>query len=292
MRQQQGSMIPWQGGKFYSAETIVDAFPNPTAYSIYCELFCGACHVLIRKPSYSHVEVINDLNNDLVNFWMQFRDNIEALEERCRSLPYSREVYYTYHKSLFDGTELEPLERAARWFYVLRSNFSAYLQPSPGGWHNGIRTKDRQKWGGNAQSYHSAIDLFLYMQKRFKHIMIDNRDFEFVFKQWDKPRTLFYVDPPYVDFEAYYGQGKQGFTLQDHERLAQLLNNSSAYIALSYYPHSEIDRLYPADKWRRVTWETYKHSQRTKDTHDASTELLLLNYPPQQPTLWHREDLI
>src|SRR5437588_3695894 len=113
--------------------------------------------------------------------------------------------------------------------------------------------------------------------------MIENRDFEIVFKQWDKPRTLFYLDPPYVDFESYYGQGKQGFSLQDHERLAQLLNNSSAYIALSYYPHPVVDTLYPAEKWRRVTWETSKHSQRTKDTHDTATELLLLNYPPQQP---------
>jgi Site-specific DNA methylase len=130
---QDKSPIPWQGGKHYSAAKIVSAFPDCNNYNIYCELFCGACHVLIRKGPCNHLEIINDLNNDLVNFWMQCRDHAEKLEADCRSLLYSREIYYSYHKSLFDGTELDPLERATRWFYVLRSNFNAYLQPSPGG---------------------------------------------------------------------------------------------------------------------------------------------------------------
>jgi site-specific DNA-adenine methylase len=128
------------------------------------------------------------------------------------------------------------------------------------------------------------------MQKRFQYVMIENRDFEFVFKQWGKTGSLIYVDPPYADFEHYYGQGKQGFSLEDHERLAQLLNNTQAYVALSYYPHPLVDKLYPADKWRRVTWDTVKHSQRTKDKHDTAQELLLLNYSPAQQSLWDMED--
>lgn len=116
--------------------------------------------------------------------------------------------------------------------------------------------------------------------------MIDNRDFEQVFRHWNKPRTLFYVDPPYVDTEHYY---EHPFTLQDHKRLATLLNSTSAYIALSYYPHPLLDELYPANKWRRVTWETPKHSQRTKVTHDIATEMLLCNYPEVSMSLWDLE---
>jgi DNA adenine methylase len=272
------SPLPWQGGKHSSAGTIISAFPVPSSYDVYCELFCGASHVLIHKPPYNHIEVINDLNKDLINFWMQCRDNVEALEERCRSLPYSREIYYTYHKSLFDDTELEPLERAVRWFYVLRSNFTGYLKNSPGGWDS---TKKHRTC--SAHSYHSSVNLFSCMQQRFRGVMIDNRDFAEVFKHWNKSNTLFYVDPPYISTEHYY---TQPFTLQDHERLAKLLNASPAYVALSYYPHPRLDELYPASKWRRITWETPKHSQRTKDTHDIATEMLLCNYPAAQTTLW------
>jgi DNA adenine methylase len=270
------------GGKHYSARHIIKQFPSPSAYDTYCELFGGAAHVLMQKKPYRHVEAYNDINGDLVNFWMQCRDNLEALEERCRSLPYSREVYYRYHYSLWDGTDLEPLERAARWFYVLRSNFSAHIDPQPKGWSSGIKNTK----SGPVHSYHSAIDLFKQVQERFKLVMIDNRDFAAVFKVYNKPRMLIYADPPYIGTEHYYNQS---FTMADHERLADLLNKSSAFVVLSYYPHPALDDLYPADKWRRITWETPKHAQKTNEKHDYATELLLLNYPSAQASLWDLE---
>lgn len=277
------SPVPWMGGKHHSARIIIKHFPLPNSYDSYVELFGGGCSILIAKDPYRHVETVNDINGDLVNFWMQCRDNTEILEDRCRSLPYSREIYYKYHYSLFDGSELDPLERAVRWFYVMRSNFSAHLHPVPTGWSSG--SKDRT--AGAAHSYHSAIDLFKQVQKRFQRVMIDNRDFAEVFKQHDKSRTFFYCDPPYIDTEHYYNQP---FAMQDHERLAALLNASPAYVALSYYPHPALDALYPVEKWCRVTWQTSKHSQKTKENKDTATELLLCNYPPAQTTLWDSAD--
>lgn len=273
------SPLPWIGGKHYSAPCILQAFPHHKSYDVYCDLFGGAAHVLIQKPAYKHVEVYNDINGDLVNFWMQCRDNGAALEERCRTLPYARSLYYQYQKSLFDGTEIEPLERAVRWFYVLRSSFSGHHRASPNGWQAGCKDANH----GSAHAYHGAIDLFSQLSKRMSRVQIDNRDFADVFALWNTKRTLFYIDPPYVDAEYYY---EDAFTLQDHQRLAALLNSTPAYVALSYYPHPLLDELYPADKWNRITWETFKHSQRTKETHDKATEMLLTNYPPATQDLW------
>lgn len=275
------SPINWIGGKHYSARHIIAQFPLPSQYDTYCELFGGAAHVLMQKTVYRHVEVYNDVNGDLVNFWLQCRSNVDILEEHCRSLPYSRRLYYEYHKSLFDGTELEPLERATRWFYVMRSNFNGHLDPTPTGWCSGVKSKGCAP----SHAYHGAIELFRSVQERFKYVQIDNRDFEQVFKLYDKSRTLFYLDPPYLDTEFYYHNEKP-FTMTDHERLAQLLNDTSAYVVLSYYPHPVLDELYPISKWRRVTWETPKHSQRTLQSRDKATELLLCNYQARQASLW------
>lgn len=277
------SPINWIGGKHYSARHIIAQFPNPSAYNCYCEPFGGGAHVFMQKKPYNHVEVYNDTNQDVVNFWRQCRDNLELLEKKCREILYSRELYYEYHASLHDGTVLGPLERAVRWFYVLRSSFSAHVDPSPVGWTCGAKGETT----GAAHSYQSAIDLLKHVQKRFRTVMIDNRDFEHIFKLYDKGKTLFYVDPPYIDTEFYYNQP---FTMVDHKRLANLLNTSSAYVALSYYPHPALDELYPASRWRRVTWETPKHAQRTNDTRDYATELLLLNYPSAQKSLWDEEE--
>ncbi len=269
------SPVPWIGGKHTGAPLILKIFPPKESYDLYCEPFMGGCHVIAHKPIWKHYEVINDLNGDLVNFWLQLRDHTEALASRLDTLPYSRELHYNYHRDLFDGTELDPLERAVRWYYVLQSSFGSWLRPtSSTGWKNAPRNPGR----GQPHSYHAALELFAAVSKRFRFVEIDNRDFEIVIRQHQGLRTLFYVDPPYVGVEDYYRQTNSVFTLADHERLAAVLNTTSAMVMLSYYDHPLLDHWYPPDRWRRVQWDTVKHSQRTKATHDSVTELLLCNY--------------
>jgi DNA adenine methylase len=277
------SPLSWIGGKYYSAPQILRSFPAPSDYDTYVELFGGAAHVLIQKPPSRHTEVYNDLSGDLVNFWMQCRNQAQAVEQRCRTLPYARSLYYAYHRSLFDGTPLDPLERAVRWFYVLRSTFSSEPPArSANGWSAGAKSKGHNA----AHSYQSALDLFAVIQERLRFVLIDQRDFAEVFHSYDSPRALFYVDPPYLGYEQYYHTEGHRFTLADHQRLAALLNATRAYVALSYYPHPALDELYPPERWQRTTWHTTKHSQRTNHTRDVATELLLTNYEPGTRELW------
>ena len=276
------SPIPWIGGKHYSAQRIVEAFPNPALYDAYVEPFGGAASVLLARPRNSrHTEVFNDINGDLVNFWTQCRDNAAHLEARLASLPYSRAHYYQYHKSLSSET-LDPLERAVRWFYVQRSSFTGWERGSSAtGWKASTIPSSN-----DARAYHSAISLLTRLQERFKHVLIDARDFEKVIASYNRPRSLFYCDPPYIGAEQYY---RHPFTMADHERLAQLLNASPAFIAISYYPHPALGDLYPEPEWRRITWRTVKHSQRTKETRDQAVEILLCNYAPGTWMLWDEQ---
>lgn len=286
MSTQLRSPVPWMGGKHYMARFILATFPPKEAYDLYCEPFMGGCHVIAQKPAWKHYEVINDTNGDLVNFWMQCRDNSERLQHRLDTLPYSRELHYDYHAGLFNGAELEPLERAVRWYYVLQGSFNAHLKPTSVGWKNAPRYPGR----GQPHAFHSAVNLFTAMAERLRYVEIDNRDFETVIRQHEKPRTLFYVDPPYLNVEDYYRTQTATFTLADHERLARVLNASPALIILSYYDDPILADLYPAEKWRRITWQTFKHSQRTKESHDAATELLLMNYPAASG-LWDESEV-
>lgn len=274
------SPLVWMGGKAHLAQKILASFPPPESYDTYVEPFGGAAHVMLAKPPYRHVEVYNDVNDDLVNFWLQCRDHMNTLVERLDSLPYARKTYYDYHESLFDGTALDPLERATRWFYVLRCSFRPEVSKTPSGWINGPKSPGV----GRTQSYFSALSLFTAVKARFRLVEIDNRGFEQIIKQHESPRALIYCDPPYLDVEHYY-QGS--FNLEDHKRLATLLNNTPSKVALSYYPHPLLDELYPENRWRRIMWKTPKHSQRTKETHDIATEMLLCNFPAQCATLWN-----
>jgi DNA adenine methylase len=276
------SPLPWMGGKYYSAARILAAFPTPDRYDVFVDLFGGAAHVLLQKPRTHHVEVYNDINQDLVNFWMQCRDHAAALQERCRTLPYSRALYYQYHESLYNGEPLDPLERAARWFYVLRNTFNGRIEPVARGWNASTRCEVR--------AYHTALDLFPLVQERWQHVLIDCRDFAEVLRSYEGKRTLVYADPPYLGVEGYYRQndGTIVFPHEDHVRLASLLNATSALVALSYYPHPLLEELYPVEKWYRANWQVKKHAQRPAQVRARATELLLCNYPPRvsHRSLW------
>lgn len=275
------SPLLWVGGKSASASRILAAFPPPDTYDTYVEVFGGAAHVLVRKPPYKHLEVYNDLNDDLVRFWMAARNQPEALQQRIDSLPYSRSLYGTYRQSLRRHEPMEDLERAARWFYLLRSTFGGVPDFSKG-WGYTV-----EQGHNRAQSIRTATALLALVAERFRCVQIEHQDFASIIQTYQTPRTLFYVDPPYVGCEDYCDEcdGTALFTEQDHHRLAALLNATPALVALSYYEHPLVRELYPAAYWRCMIWTQAKAVERMRERRQYGCEMLLMNYP-QALSLW------
>lgn len=266
------------GGKSASAERIVSLFPPASTYTRFVDTCGGAAHVLMALPS-GHEEIYNDLENNLVAFWLEMQSNAAGMQAYLDTLLYSREVYYRFYRSLFDGTPLTQFERATRYFYCLRMTGTGWLRKSPVGWDHR---------GSNVQSFRSAIELFEQVQERFRYVAIDNRDVLDTIRRYDSPTTLFYVDSPYIGTEQYYEASKKGYP---HEELARLLQNIQGMAALSYYPHPSFGEWYPAEKWRRVTWTQHKSSQiqLAAREEDTATEMLLCNYPEAKQSLWSEE---
>lgn len=280
MTQSVKSPLKRVGGKHAAAARIVAAFPAPGAYDTYVEPCAGACHVLMAKSACSHEEIINDLDGSLIAFWREMLTNAPAMQAYLDRLPYARQLYYDFYRSLFDGSDLSQFDRAVRYFYCLRSTGTGWLRRSPVGWDHR---------GSNVCSFRNAIELFEAVQDRLKYVAIDNREALVSIKRYDSSRTLHYVDPPYIGAEQYYTASKHGFP---HADLATLLNQVQGYVALSYYPAPELDVWYPVEKWRRVAWQQHKSSQIALETReeDTATELLLCNYPEPVKTLWSKED--
>lgn len=278
----QRSPITQPGGKFYSVKHILPKFPHHSAYKTYVEVFGGTGVLMLNKPPHNHLEVFNDANSDLINWWMQCRNHPEELREQADSLPYSRQLYEQWQASLFDGTEMSDMERAVRWFYVLRSSVGGRLRETSGNWGYGI------KLNGDSivSKYRSACQLLEIISDRFRYAQIEHSDFEHIITTYERSTTFFYCDPPYIETEYIYEN--LPFTEQDHRNLAALLNNTPAMVALSYYPHPLVDELYPASKWRRVTWSVYKSVEKTTEARQKATEMLLCNYPEQvvSQSLW------
>jgi DNA adenine methylase len=278
MNTQLRSPLKTVGGKAAAAERILAAFPPPHCYDRYIETFGGAGHVLFAKPAYGHEEVYNDSSHNLYIFWQQLKMNAEEMQRQLDDLLYERATYYQFHKSLFDGTKLTDLDRAIRFFYVLRSTGTGWIRLSPVGWNYRAES---------LHAFRSAVELFPLAKERLHYVAIDDRDCLATIKRYDSPRALFFCDPPYIGTEHYYEASRDGF---DHEALAQALNHARSYVALSYYPHPLLDKLYPSDRWRRMTWSQKKSSALKVENGDVhtgtATELLLMNYSEQRGGLF------
>jgi DNA adenine methylase len=267
----------WVGGKFQSAERIIGLFPASSLYDRYVEPCGGMAHIFFARPRHGE-EVYNDLNDLLYNFWKQVQVHGEEIAARLPVL-YSRALYYEYYRSLFDGSPLDPVEKAVRWFYVLRSTGTGWIRKSPVGWDNRV---------SNAHAYLNMRETFTAVQERLRGVLIDNRDVLYVLRKYaaERPRTLVYVDPPYIGAEQYYETPPF-----PHEQMAASLNALGCYVALSYYPHPKLDEWYPASKWRRITWEQHKPSSiggNIETYEHTATEMLLCNYAGETPapSLW------
>lgn len=276
------SPLRWIGGKFAAARRIVAAFPPDSTYKTYVEVFGGAAHVLFCKPPGKHLEVVNDRNRDLVNFWMMARDCSEALQVCIDSLPYSRSLFENYRASLERAEPMDNIERAARWFYVHRSTFGGSPDHRKG-WAYSI---DGDRGHSQAGSLRSATALLTCVAERFRKVQIECQDFAKLIQVYERPRTLFYVDPPYIGCEDYYATDDVPLFIEEqHRHLAALLNVTPALVALSYYEHPLIDELYPPSRWRKATWMQAKAVEKTHKAREYGQEVLLMNYPETQ-SLW------
>lgn len=285
MTTQLHSPLHWIGGKARSAQRIVEAFPHPSTYDVYGDVFCGACHVIFAKPPSTHLEAINDLNKRLVNFWMQVRDEAEHLQWKLKTLPYAECLFEVYRQEIETGDEIE---QAARWYYVNRSTIMGHNDSGKGWMYAGAHVKSTYDVPSKALSYHNAVETLTALTERLGNVQIHAWDFARMIEKYQSPRTLFYCDPPYHGAERYYAvDNTPPFTADDHKRLATLLNATPAMVALSYYDSPELDMLYPLSKWRRIAWTIFKDTSRMNKELQIGHEVLLCNYAvPAQQLTW------
>ena len=80
-------------------------------HNCWVEAFCGSAAITLRKEP-APIEVINDIDNEIVNFFEQLRNNHDALCNAIELTPYAEEELYSARIHLDD---LSNLERARRF---------------------------------------------------------------------------------------------------------------------------------------------------------------------------------
>jgi DNA adenine methylase len=217
--------LSYVGGKRALAKRVIGLFPKHTTY---VEAFAGGAQVFFHKPP-SKVEVLNDLDGEIVNFFRVCQAHYEELLRYLRFTLVSRKYFDLLRAT--DPTTLTDIQRAARYLYLLKNSFASLIRHPVFHWHV------VQPPGFNPER---LPELLQNTHKRLERVQIDCLPYEVVLRNYDRPSTLFFLDPPYFGRKLY----RYNFEESDFQKLAEQLRDIKGKFVLTLNDVPEVRTLF------------------------------------------------
>ena len=216
------AILKYPGAKWRIANWIIENMPE---HHSYVEPFFGSGAVFFNKQP-SNIETINDLDEDVVNFFEVVRENTEKFAEMLYMTPYSRKVYEQSYES--EGSRLY---RA--WKFCVRINMSrGYRCNAVTGWKNDVQGRGRAY---AAQVWSKMPDIVMQAAERLRGVQIERRTALDIIKKFDHPKCLIYCDPPYLLSTRRGKQYNAEMSDREHEELLHALLINKSKIMISGY---------------------------------------------------------
>ena len=246
------SPVRWFGSKSRLVGRFLEMIPE---HHTYVEVFGGGASLLFGKPP-SKVEVYNDLDSGLVNFFRVLRDpaKYEGLQRLALLTPYAREEY-DFCKHTWAQCE-DDVERAYRWYVMARSTFSGALQH--GGWSS-VTHESVRGISASVNVWLRGIEMLPEIHARLMMVQIEQADWRRILERYDDPQAFMYLDPPYVLSTRSRTRYPSDITEADHVEMVDRLLAMKSKVLLSGYRHPVYDPLEAAG-WKRLDIQTACHS--------------------------------
>lgn len=225
--------LRYWGSKWLLSDWIVQHF---TPHVTYVEPFCGGAAVFFRKDP-APVEVLNDLNGDVINFFDVLRARSDELIQAIDLTPFSRQEF----ERSFEPSE-DSLDRARKFYVRSYQSFGAGGIARRTGWRHVI---DDERRSTPAQDWNRLGGLEK-AARRLKDASLECRDALWVIEHYDTPKSLFYVDPPYVLSSRNRSTGRYAVEMNDdqHRELADCLHQVQGAVIVSGYQSELYDEIY------------------------------------------------
>jgi len=222
--------LRYHGGKWILAPWIISHFPE---HRTYVEPFGGAASVLLRKQR-CYSEVYCELDGEVTNYFQILRDpkTRAKLVEAVQLTPFSRAEF-----ELSCQVSDDALESARR--LVVRS-FMGFGSTVTGRWKTGFRSNSNRSGSTPAHDWANLPVALAQIGRRFKGVVIEERDATKCMSEHDSPYTLHYIDPPYPNStrnKRWAGRAyKHELTDDDHLNLLNfLIDEIEGMVVISGY---------------------------------------------------------
>jgi DNA adenine methylase len=255
--------ITYYGGKQQLAPIILGLIPP---HRLYCEPFVGGAAVFFAKEP-SKVEIINDCNGELINFYEVVKRDFPALQKEIEISLHSR-LRYRQAKVIYENPEMfDCVKRAWAVWMLASSSYSCEL----GGWFGYDRTGTKSKKFDNASAAFT-VDYAARLQRT----QIECRDALRIIKSRDTPDAFFYCDPPYVGTDqGHY----DGYTQEDFDALLKTLEAIKGKFLLSSFRNQSLNDFSAKNGWHTVELRMAMAMSHGDKKYRQKIEVMTANYP-------------
>ena len=223
-------VVGYVGGKKLLAATLIERI-ELIPHGVYAEPFVGMGGVFLRRRFAPKCEAINDISGDVATFFRVLQNHYQAFMDMLRWQVASRAEFERL--MALPGEHLTDLQRAARFLYLQASSFGGKVAGRSFGIHTSAPARfDPARLQPLLEGVH----------ERLGGVFIERLDWTEFLARWDRPETLFVVDPPYWGSEHYYGAAL--FEKEAFGRLAAALKALQGRFILTLNDHPEVRRLF------------------------------------------------
>lgn len=252
------AVLKYPGAKNRIADWICSYIPD---HDVYVEPFAGSLAVLFNKER-SHIETVNDINGEVVNYFRILRDRPEELKDRIENTPFAREEYMLAYESAKDE-----VERARRFCIRCWQGFGCSNR-----YRNGFKTGQQKNSPNPAKAWAELPDIMMAAAERLKGVQIENLPALELIHRYDTEDVFMYLDPPYLPETRKNYLYQNEMDAWEHEKLLETITGHQGRIMISGYD-SDLYNAY-LQGWVKV----YRKARAEKGLE--RTEVLWMNFEP------------
>lgn len=262
------SAFGYFGSKHRIAKKIAHNLPPHHAW---VEAFCGSAAITLTKHP-APIEIINDLDGEIINFFQQLRENSSKLCQAVALTPYARQELIN---ARLLSQQSSSLERARRFLISSMMAINGVFGEEEGGF-SCSQSYSRSGKEARVSRWCNLPERLERIVDRLKMVRIENKDARDLIKMFiDRPATLMYLDPPYLG-ERSRGYSNDANDEEFHEDLLKLACRAKGMVLISGYESPLYTKiLTPRLGWEIVRIET--HTQGINGKKSARTEILWKN---------------
>lgn len=250
------SILKYPGAKNRLAPWICEYIPK---HDVYVEPFAGSLAVFFNKQR-SHIETVNDIDEEIVNFFRILRDRSDELERAIDFTPFSRSEYKAAYEPSCDD-----LERARRFAVKCWMGFGCGNL-----YQNGFKSGQQTNSPNPVKAWCELPEIMKLATERLKGVQIENLPALELIERYNTEDVFIYADPPYLHGTRKNYLYKYEMQDAEHEELLKTLANHPGKVLISGYDNNMYNDM--LSEWQKAYKVTRAEGGR------ARTEVLWMNY--------------